>query len=75
MEMDHKRCKIGPKNTSNFNRSSHSYVRTISSFLAYFAFLQRAPSNQEEGWFNSLFQAKKNKQFLIKKWLFFADFF
>ena len=40
----------------------------------YFAFLQRAPSNREGGWFSCLFQAKKNKQFLIKEWLFFADF-
>ena len=40
-----------------------TYYHILCSSLAYFAFLQRARSNREGGWFSCLFQAKKNKHF------------
>ena len=65
------------KNSSNVHRSSHSYAHTIIIYLVLWRillFLQRAPSNREGGWFNWLFQAKKHKQFLIKKMAIFRRF-
>ena len=77
MEMDHKTVPNRAKNTSNVHRSSHSYAHTIMFYVVLWRislFCNEHPPIGREGWFSCLFQAKKNKQFLIKKWLFFADF-
>ena len=69
MEMDHKRCKIGPKTPQMFIAPLFlcTYYHILCSSLAYFAFLQRAPSDREGGWFSCLFQAKKKQTIFDKK--------
>ena len=65
------------KNTSNVHRSSHSYAHTIILYVVPWRiplFCNEDPPIGRGGGSTACFRLKKNKQFLIKKSLFFAEF-